>query len=312
MDEEKIPDAQEQRFRAQVRLIKRLILGFVIGGWGALLVLLCVLGAYSIHQNARIGYLQNELEQLQNNTPTAKEEEQQPVQQPSFSYQQAYPDLYVQANEQTVPHEGTVYLTFDDGPSPTTLELLDVLDTFNVKASFFLVGTAVDQYPEVVQEIARRGHTIGIHANDHTYATLYQSVDSFLLDYETVSRKLEFLTGKKPDIFRFPGGSINSYNRDLYMQLIAEMIRRGYVYYDWNVSAEDAVARQRTSESIEKDVREQIGNHSYSIVLMHDSAGKETTVDALRELIPELQQQGYTFAALDNSVEPIVFSYSNN
>lgn len=304
---------EEQRFRAQVRLIKRVILAFVIGGWGALLVLLCALGLYSIRQSGQIGRLESELEQArQEITTDVGENSGQAEAQPSFSYQQDYPELYVQPQAQHTPGEGTVYLTFDDGPSENTVELLDILDEYDAKATFFLVGTEVDKYPELVQEIARRGHTIGIHANDHTYATLYQSVDSFLLDYDTVSRKIELLTGQKPEIFRFPGGSINAYNRDIYMQLIAEMIRRGYAYYDWNVSAEDAVAKQRTSADIEKDVEEQIRNHSYSVVLMHDSVGKQSTVEAVKALIPEMQQQGYVFEALDHSIKQIVFSYSNN
>lgn len=302
---------EEARLRAQVRLIKRLILGMVAGGCSALIAVAALACVYGARQASKADQLQKELEQLRL-ADLVKVEKAAPSPEPSFSYQENYPDLYVQAEKQTTPAQGTVYLTFDDGPSAGTAELLDTLDALGIKATFFLVGTAVDRYPEIVQEIARRGHSIGIHANDHDYAKLYASVDSFLEDYQTVSRKVEELTGKRPSIFRFPGGSINFYNRDLYMQLIAEMVRRGYTYYDWNVSAEDAVATPRTSAVIKNDVKEQIGNHSYSIVLMHDSAGKASTIEAVRELVPELQSQGYVFAALDNTVKPITFSYQTD
>lgn len=302
---------EEARLRAQVCLIKRLILGLLAIGWFSLTAVAVMACAYGARQASRAERLEKELEQLRL-ADFVKVEKNVPSPEPSFPYQEKYPNLNVQAGKQTAPEPGTVFLTFDDGPSANTVELLDTLDELEIKATFFLVGTAVDRYPEIVQEIAHRGHGIGLHANNHDYAALYDSVDSFLEDYEEVSRKVELLTGKRPDIFRFPGGSINFYNRDLYMQLIAEMVRRGYIYYDWNVSAEDAVATPRTSTAIKNDVKEQIGNYSYSIVLMHDSAGKKSTIEAVRELVPELQSQGYVFAALDNTVKPITFSYQTD
>lgn len=294
-----------------MRLIKRLILGFIVVGWITLIAIAVAAVIYGMHLKTKTVRLETELEHLRL-LNLIKIEEPEPSMEPSFSYQEKYPELYVEASEEYTPEPGTVYLTFDDGPSANTVTLLDILDELGVKATFFLVGTAVDKYPELVQEIARRGHTIGLHANNHEYTALYESVDSFLEDYETLSQKIELLTGIRPNIFRFPGGSINTYNNGLYMQLIAEMTRRGYAYYDWNVSAEDAVATPRSSETIKKDVKAQIANFSYSIVLMHDSAGKETTVEAVRTLVPELQGQGYVFAALDNGVRPIIFSYQDN
>jgi len=118
-------------------------------------------------------------------------------------------------------------------------------------------------------------------------------------------------TGVEPDIIRFPGGSINSYNSLIYKQLIAEVTRRGFVYYDWNASGEDA-AENVTWTSIYNSVLNGISENASgrAIVLLHDSAGKEMTVKTVEDIIIALTNSGYTFAPLDNSVKPITFSYT--
>ena len=145
----------------------------------------------------------------------------------SLEYQELYPDLYVERNEEMfddVPN--SVYLTFDDGPSPVTKDILKVLKEKDVKATFFVVYNDSSEAAELLREIAEEGHTIGVHSTTHIYSQIYSSVEAFLSDFEMTATWIEEVTGNKPEIFRFPGGSINIYNEGIYQTIIAEMLRR--------------------------------------------------------------------------------------
>lgn len=154
------------------------------------------------------------------------------------------------------------------------------------------------------------GHTLGIHTYTHQYNTIYSSVDAYLADFNELYEKVYSLTGVRPTIFRFPGGSINTYNQHMYVELIAEMLRRGFVYYDWNISSGDAGVTY-SSSAIENAVLSGIGSKSKSIVLMHDSSTKQATVGALQNIIDALKDT-HEFRALDNTVQPSVFTYKDN
>ncbi len=224
------------------------------------------------------------------------------------SYASLYPDLYAEEPEEFVVSDKTIYLTFDDGPSENTLDVLSILDKYDIKATFFMSGSETEQGMEIMKKVADSGHMIGVHSYCHDYDTIYKDVESYLDDFNNTYNIIYNATGVKPQIFRFPGGSINSYNRLVYRQLTSEMTRRGFVYYDWNVSAEDASSRA-TWTSIYNNVLNGIEKNSNkrAIVLMHDSAGKHTTVNTLEDIIIELKNQGYEFAPLDNTVKPVTF-----
>ena len=154
-----------------------------------------------------------------------------------LSYQKLYPNLYVQKSTKVTENAAkTIYLTFDDGPSPNTMDLLDILDRYNVKATFFVIYHDDEASQNAYREIVKRGHTIAVHTASHKYTEIYKSVEDYLADFDIVYKQIERVTGVKPELFRFPGGSINSYNVRIYQELIAEMLRRGFTYYDWNVS----------------------------------------------------------------------------
>ncbi len=243
---------------------------------------------------------------------TTENEEAPEKKEPAFSYQTLYPDLYVTAPTVAVKAENTVYLTFDDGPSNVTSRILDTLKASNVKATFFVVGNNLntESGQELLKRMVDEGHTIGVHTYSHAYATIYNSVESYLDDFDKVFQQVYEITGVYPSIFRFPGGSINGYNGSFYQQLIAEMERRGFVYYDWNVSSEDATG-SASAAAITRNVVQNTANYSRAIVLMHDSSTKRTTADALQGIISALQIHGYNFAPLTNNVAPIIFSYKD-
>ena len=230
----------------------------------------------------------------------------------SMDYQTKYSQLYVENDFifEDRSDEKICYLTFDDGPDRNNTErILDTLKKYNVKATFFVVYKDYKEERELYRRIVEEGHTIGVHTASHNYNKIYASVDAYLDDFQRCSEQIEGVTGVKPEIFRFPGGSVNSYNSGIYREIIAEMTRRGYTYYDWNVSSGDAASSYVSMSRIVENVLGTGRNLSKKIVLMHDGTGHGTTADALPWIIEGLQSQGYKIEALTKDVKPVWFGY---
>lgn len=226
----------------------------------------------------------------------------------SGGYQALYPDFYAPQtySANSAPNK-TAYLTFDDGPSGNTDIILQTLQEENVKATFFVVGTDNADNLARMRRIVQEGHTIGMHSYSHSYKKIYASVEAFLKDMYQVFNLIKDTTGVTPTCFRFPGGSINSYNKAVYKDIKAEMIRRGFVPYDWNVSSGDASTTKYTPEQLTGYVLNGIGSKSRIIVLMHDSSSKENTAQAVRQIIIGIREKGFIFAPLDYQTKPILF-----
>ena len=222
--------------------------------------------------------------------------------------QALYPDFYAPQtySANSAPNK-TAYLTFDDGPSGNTDIILQTLQEENVKATFFVVGTDDAGNLARMRRIVQEGHTIGMHSYSHSYKKIYASVEAFLKDMYQVFNLIKDTTGVTPTCFRFPGGSINSYNKAVYKDIKAEMIRRGFVPYDWNVSSGDASTTKYTPEQLTGYVLNGIGSKSRIIVLMHDSSSKENTAQAVRQIIIGIREKGFIFAPLDYQTKPILF-----
>lgn len=200
-------------------------------------------------------------------------------------------------------HPKTMYLTFDDGPSgENTGRVLEVLRERDIKATFFLVGENVEKHPEIARQIVAQGHAVGIHCNSHDYNTLYESVESYVADFEKARQTVYEVTGVEANMFRFPGGSINAYNKDVYEGIIEEMTARGYIYYDWNASLEDAVSKPVPEQLIANGVETTLGRRKV-IMLAHDVV--YSTGICLDELLDRLPE--YEMKPLTAEVEPIHF-----
>lgn len=228
----------------------------------------------------------------------------------TLDYQALFPDLYVERHDsfgEFIPN--SVYLTFDDGPSQMTPEILKILKEKEVKATFFVIYDDSLYAAEMLKQIVEEGHSLGVHTTSHIYLQIYSSVEAYLNDFEQTAVWIETVTGVKPDIFRFPGGSVNAYNISTYQEIIAEMIRRGYVYYDWNVSSGDA-SNSSSVRTVLEGVLNGVEGKDKSIVLMHDSEEKRATVQALPTMIDRLQLSGHLLLPLNHKVKPITFSYS--
>lgn len=207
--------------------------------------------------------------------------------------------------------EKVIYLTFDDGPSAYTQRLLDVLDRYNVKATFFVTG-AHPNYYHLIGEAHRRGHTIAIHTFSHVYGDIYSSLEGYLADFNRIKDIVVQQTGVEPWLFRFPGGTSNTVSRRYcsgIMSLLAqEMTSRGYIYTDWNVSSGDA-GGTTSEQGVINNVINGCASKGTSIVLQHDI--KSFSVDAVDDIIEWGLANGYSFKAMDQNA-PVVQYNPNN
>lgn len=245
--------------------------------------------------------LENEAVLVQSNTYGQKSA-------PSFDYQELYPEMYAESPAELIVMPDTVYLTFDDGPSARTSEILDILKEKNIKATFFINGIDAEKQKELIKRIVSEGHSIGVHTYSHVYDHIYSSVEGFLTDFNKTYNIIYNVTGVKPGIFRFPGGSVNQYSSLVYKEIIAEMTRRGFTYYDWNASGGDA-ALNVTAKSVYNNSINTSENKNTVILLMHDSVGKHHTVAALPGVIQHFEEKGFQFDQITNDVSPITFDY---
>ena len=191
------------------------------------------------------------------------------------------------------------YLTFDDGPSENTLGILKVLKKYNAKATFFVINTSKFDY---VKQIHADGHTVGLHTDSHVYSSIYSSIDAYFADLNSISNRVEKLTGVKSTVMRFPGGSSNGISKKhcpgIMSKLVNEVPARGYSYFDWNVDSGDADSNTPSYTYILNRVLQGASGKNAICVLMHDASAKTTTVQALPYIIEGLAQRGYRFEAL--------------
>ena len=198
-----------------------------------------------------------------------------------------------------------VYLTFDDGPSIYTDEILDILAEYQVKATFFVVGKTDSRSKKLYQRIVDEGHSLGMHSYSHRYSEIYNSVEDFAKDFTKLWELLYDTTGYKPSIFRFPGGSDNKVNKNGMEDFIRYLNEADIVYFDWNVLNGDATGVTYTKKQLIQNVLDGVAIKDKSIVLLHDAQTKKTTVDSLPGLLDKLISGGAQILPLDKDVNPI-------
>ena len=204
--------------------------------------------------------------------------------------------------------EKCVCLTFDDGPSKTTPDVLSALNSAGVKATFFVVATGNnDKYLSLISEAAAAGHQIALHSASHEYSDIYQSADAYWKDIDLLKERLSpYVRADGLRYLRFPGGSTNTVSRryggrGLMQQLKEEVTAKGYAYVDWNVCAEDAVGGHPSADTIYRNVVRETGEQTQCIVLMHDSATTRTTAEALPDIIQWYKDNGFTFLTVEQA-----------
>lgn len=200
-----------------------------------------------------------------------------------------------------VETEKRVYLTFDDGPSIYTGQILDILAENDVKATFFVIGRDDESYWPYYQRIVEEGHTLGMHSYTHKYDEVYASVDAFTEDITKLSDLLYQVTGVRSTIFRFPGGSSNTVSDVPMENFIAYLNEQGITYYDWNALNGDAVSEELPPDKLVENVMTNVRQNNTSIVLMHDIQSRHTTVESLQLLIDTLKSEGYQLLPIDEN-----------
>ena len=190
------------------------------------------------------------------------------------------------------------FLTFDDGPSNNTNQILDILKEKNTKASFFVLGSNVEKNPEMVKRMYNEGHFIANHGYSHVYETIYQSPQSVLDEYNKCNQLVRDAIGEQEydsHLFRFPGGFVGGKYADIKNQAKDLLLQNNIVHVDWNALNGDSETTRPTVEYEMQRIQETVGNKQSVVILMHDAQAKKVTVDALPQIIDYLQQQGYEF-----------------
>lgn len=197
------------------------------------------------------------------------------------------PDLPEQTQETNITAKHKVYLTFDDGPSRYTEDILDILDRYDVKATFFVVGKEDKSSRKMLGMIADGGHSLGMHSYSHKYSQVYNSEEDFAEDFEKIQKYIFDATGIVSKIYRFPGGSSNTVS-SIPMEDFAEYLDSQEVrFFDWNISSGDG-GKLLNVETLVDNCMEGITRRETSIILLHDSAEKSTTVEALPLIIENI------------------------
>ncbi|MFD0696903.1 polysaccharide deacetylase family protein [Paenibacillus sp. GCM10027628] len=200
------------------------------------------------------------------------------------------------------PEQPTVYLTFDDGPSKLTPQVLDILEKEDVKATFFALGEEAKAHPDMVKRIVKDGHTLGNHSYDHVYKELYSDFQNFWDQIQSTEEIFAGVAGVRPELVRAPGGTYTNF--DAYYYYLLE--KAGYTVVDWNVDSGDSKRAHVPVNEIIQTVKSAPLEHEMTI-LFHDGSGHESSVEALPEVIHYYKKLGYAFAPLTTDVKPKQF-----
>lgn len=209
--------------------------------------------------------------------------------------------------ESTNTVEKVAFLTFDDGPSMMTETVLDTLKEEDITATFFMIGSQITEENEpILKRMVEEGHLIGIHTYTHKYKEIYASADAYIKDAEMTAERIYEVTGSEPIYYRFPWGSTNGYISPFCDEIISEMQKNGYIYYDWNVSADDSLGKP-SKQKILNNIRKDYKKYNEPVILLHDSSININTAEVLHEIIDELKEEGYDFATIDKRSVPCQF-----
>ena len=208
---------------------------------------------------------------------------------------------------------GVIYLTFDDGPSDITTEVLNVLKENDVKATFFIVDYSEEDKSKV-QRIIEEGHTLGLHGMSHDYATIYSSLDAITENFIGLRNKILDDFNYSATYIRFPGGASNTISKNYCEGIMTEATntieQEGFTYYDWNVDVDDA-GSARTADKIYDNFVTGIAPKRENVVLMHDGYGHQATADALQKIIDYANDNGYVFSAITEDTIPVQHGVNN-
>ena len=191
-----------------------------------------------------------------------------------------------------------VFLTFDDGPSKSvTIPILDILKQNNVKATFFVLGSNAERYPEIVKRAYQEGHYIANHSFTHVYSNIYSSPQAVLDEYNRTEIAIKNAIGDQTynsRVFRFPGGTSGGKYANIKAEAVNLLNQNNVAHLDWNALTADAAGLDNVNDMMNY-VETTMGNKNSVVILMHDIGTKKSTYELLPQLIQALKEKGYVF-----------------
>lgn len=230
------------------------------------------------------------------------QQQQEEAKQKEIEKQAKIPKLTEQGKEniKNIYHtdKKVAYLTFDDGPSNNTHQILDILKQNNIKATFFVLGSQVEIFPETKNRIYNEGHYIANHGYSHKYSEIYQSPEQVLNEFNQCNQivaKTINVPEYNSHLFRFPGGSVGGKYAELKKQAITLLEQNDILHIDWNSLTGDSEKVNPTEEYLMDNLQKTTEGKNSLVILMHDAQAKKITAETLPKVIEYLQQQGYSF-----------------
>ena len=201
--------------------------------------------------------------------------------------------------------ERVIYLTFDDGPSPNTSKILEILNKQDVKATFFVIGKQIEANKGIIKELEKSGMCILPHTDTHNYRKIYKTSEDYFNDLNDCISKIKNVTLKSPVNFvRFPGGVKNELLKGNVLEEIKQrFLEEKYYFVEWNVYGLDAERIPKDSDEILKSTINQLTSTPKSVVLLHDGYGNANTVDSIEQIICYAKENGYKFKTLEDITE---------
>ena len=186
------------------------------------------------------------------------------------------------------------YITFDDGPSKYTSQIVDILDENDVKGTFFMLNDNMKVFSNVVKRIVDEGHGAGFHGVSHDIKKLYKTEDSAIEEFKTCDRTFYNITGKNSKIIRIPFGSKPNMVESLYNKFVAE----GFLLWDWTIDTEDW---KSSRDQIVSNILYYARDKDEIVILLHEN---ERTVSCLNDIITILKERGYDIRPITSDVKP--------
>lgn len=214
-------------------------------------------------------------------------------------------DIQEKINNIYSSKEKVAYLTFDDGPTKVaTTKVLDILKEEDVKATFFVIGYRVKEFPETVKREYEEGHFIANHTYSHKNSKLYQSKDTFLNELKSAENAISEAIGVSytSHLFRFPNGSKGTSYSGSKKKCIQYLKEINYGYVDWNALNQDSIGHYTASQLL-TNLKKSCKNKDSLVILMHDTADVSRSYLALRDSIRFLKDEGYTFKTFEEFIK---------
>ncbi|MEW4309228.1 polysaccharide deacetylase family protein [Rossellomorea marisflavi] len=192
-------------------------------------------------------------------------------------------------------------LTFDDGPSEVADRLLDVLDDFKMKATFFMLGSTIEERPEMVERMKEEGFGLALHGMTHEPEAIYSSPDAPLQEMMDNQRILNEQTGIHSTLIRLPYGSIPY----LTVEMRGNLAQKGFRIWDWDIDSRDwELEDERYVQHTIEGIDHMVNAGEKPVVLLHD---RPEVVKHLPDLLRQIKEKGYKTGVLTEDMNPVTF-----